>query len=91
MNSLTPQEQKVASVVALWKELLPFTPPDQYLINVWVLTHGLDTVLYAVKEVALKRVKLNGDLVRDVAIRLCGAICCNVAKQRAHNAAQATR
>jgi hypothetical protein len=83
MNT-TPQEMRVLTVTRLWTDLLPFNPPEAYTLNLWVLSHGVETVFYAVKETGLKRVRLNGDFSRDHAIRLCSAICCSVTREKKH-------
>ena len=59
----------------LWADLLPYKPPDAYTLNQWLLSHGVESVTYAIKETSLKRVKLNGQMEREDALRLCGAIC----------------
>lgn len=86
MNT-TPQEERVLSVAALWADLLPFNPPETYRLNLWEMSHGLEVVLHAIKEVSLKRVKLGGDMTREQAIRLVGAIACSVSRRKRHLAA----
>jgi hypothetical protein len=83
----TPQEQRVSAVTALWKDLFPFTSPEKYRLNLWVMSHSVEVVLYAVKEVSLKRVKGNNEMTKEQAIRLVGAICASVARAKKHLAA----
>jgi hypothetical protein len=82
MTALTTQEIKVASVMQRWAELLPFEPPDAYLVNRLVFQHNVETVMYAVQEIALKRVKMNGQMERPYALRLFGAVCCSVTRAK---------
>lgn len=83
--STTPQEQRVQTLAALWSDLLPFDCPEIYRLNLWEMTHGLQTCLYAIREVALKRAKLGGDsMTREQVIRLVGAICASVARAQKH-------
>jgi hypothetical protein len=86
MNT-TPQEERVRAVTALWKDLLPFALPETYRLNLWVMSHSVEVVLYAVKEMSLKRIKGNNEMTREQAIRLVGAICASVAGAEKHLAA----
>ena len=85
--NMTPQEERVQAVTALWKDLLPFALPETYRLNLWVLSHSVDVVLYAIQEVSLKRVKVNNEMTREQAIRLVGAICASVARAKKYLAA----
>jgi len=80
----SPLEAKVEFVTQCWINLLPFQPPDKYTVNRWLLEHGSETVIAAIKEVVLKRAKLNNDMERSHALRLTGAICCSVRRLKKH-------
>ena len=67
-------------VMETWAELLPFDPPDKFTVNLMLRQHGLETTLYAIEQVATKRAKLNGQMEREYAMRLCGAICCSMTR-----------
>lgn len=75
------------SVIQTWESLLPFEPPDKFTINLMLRQHGLETVLYSIEEVAVKRAKLNGEMERQYALRLSGAIACSVTRRKRHLAA----
>lgn len=74
------------SVVSLWRELLPFDAPDKFQTNLLLRQHGAETVLYAIEEIANKRMKL-GEMERPAALHLVGAICCSVTRRKRHLAA----
>jgi hypothetical protein len=85
----TPQPNTdLSSTQQLWADLLPYETPDQYTINLFIRRHGVETVHYAVEQVALKRSKLNGQMERPYALRLFGAVCCSVTRARKHLAAK---
>lgn len=86
MNS-TQTNTDALAVTELWSHLLPFEPPDKFEINLRLRQSGVKTVVYAIEQIALKRIKLNGDMTREYALRLCGAICSSVARERKHIAA----
>lgn len=85
--NFTQTNTEALAVTQLWSDLLPFEAPDRFKVNLWLRQHGAETVLYAVEQTATKRAKLNGDMTRDHAIRLCGAICCSVTREKRHLAA----
>ena len=74
----------LSSTQQLWADLLPYETPDQYTINLLIRQHGLQTVHYAVEQVALKRSKLNGQMDGSTALRLFGAVCCSVTRAKKH-------
>ncbi len=75
---------ELSSVMQVWQSLLPFDAPDKFTVNLMLRQHGLETTLYAVEETAVKRAKLNGDMERSYALRLCGAIACSVTRRKKH-------
>jgi hypothetical protein len=82
MNSIKPSTE-LESVLQLWNELLPFEPPDKFAVNLWLRQHGVETVLYAIEQTAIKRAK-GGEMHREFAIRLSSAICCSVTRAKKH-------
>lgn len=78
---------ELTSTRQLWSALLPYDAPDQYAINLLLLQHGVETVRYAVEQVALKRSKLGGEMDQQTAHRLFGAVCCSLTKAKQHLAA----
>jgi hypothetical protein len=80
MNSIKPTAE-LESVMQLWSELLPFEPPDKFAVNLWLRRHGVETALYSIAQAAIKRAK-GGEMGREYAIRLCGAICCSVTRAK---------
>jgi hypothetical protein len=75
---------ELTSTQQLWSALLPYEGPDQYAINLLLRQHGVETVHYAVEQVALKRSKVSGQMDGTTAIRLFGAVCCSVTRAKKH-------
>jgi hypothetical protein len=81
MNPQTTTE--LTAVTDLWNSLLPYEAPDRFTLALWLRQHGLAATLYAVEQVAIKRVK-NEAMDRQHAIRLCSAICCSESRLKKH-------
>ena len=79
---------ELAAVTDLWTALLPFEAPDRFTVALWLRQHGLETTLYAVEQVACKRVR-NATMDRQHAVRLCSAICCSETRLKRHQQSDA--
>ena len=86
MNVQTTTE--LAAVTDLWAALLPFEAPDRFTLALWLRQHGVETVVYAIEQTAIKRMK-NDAMDRQHATRLCSAICCSETRLKNHQQSNA--
>jgi hypothetical protein len=71
---------RLAIVQDHWKSLLPIIVPSEYQIRLWLSVHNLGTVMYGIRETAIKFQRLNGNMSEDHAVRFASR-CMNCRSQ----------
>lgn len=69
-------EKKVtcASLTGMWSSMIPAFCPTQDQFSLWLYSHELKTVLYAIRETAKKQKRSKEPMTPDHLIRYCSKV-----------------